>query len=195
MKSILLAVVVVMGIAAGPARAGGLSPAAEKEMGRPGVVVLDVLEVKAALDAVDHKKRTLTVKGLQGRAVVLKADKAVRNLEQLRKGDMVLVDFVESVAISIRSAAAPQGAGEARLVSVAPKGGKGVVLLAETYPLSAVIESVDAKARQVTLREPNGGFRIVPVDKSMKNIERFKKGESVVLRLTEPIAIRVERRK
>jgi hypothetical protein len=137
----------------------------------------------------------MTLKGIQGKAVTLKADKAVRNFEQLKKGDLVLVDFVESVAISIRSAKAPQSPAEARLVSVAPKGAKVGVLLAETFALSAVVESVDPKARQVTLKEPNGGFRMVPVDKSMKNIERFKKGESVVLRVTEPIAIKVERRK
>jgi hypothetical protein len=195
MKSILLAVAMMMGIAAGPATAGGLSPAAENETAKPGVVVTDVLEVKATLDAIDHKKRTITLKGIQGKAVTLRADKAVRNFEQLKKGDMVLVDFVESVAISIRSARAPQSPGEARLVSVAPKGAKVGVLLSETFVLSAVIESVDPKARQVTLKEPNGGYRMVPVDKSMKNIERFKKGEDVVLRVTEPIAIRVERRK
>lgn len=195
MKSILLAVAMMIGIAAGPATAGGLSPDAEKETAQPGVVVTDVLEIKAALEAIDHKKRTMTLKGIQGKAVTLKADKAVRNFEQLKKGDLVLVDFVESVAISIRSARAPQSPAEARLVSVAPKGAKVGVLLAETFVLSAVVESVDPKARQVTLKEPNGGFRMVPVDKSMKNIERFKKGESVVLRVTEPIAIKVERRK
>jgi hypothetical protein len=195
MKSILLAVAMTIGIAVGPAMAGGLSPDAEKEMAKPGVVVTDVLEIKATLEAIDYKKRTMTLKGIQGKAVTLKADKAVRNFEQLRKGDMVLADFVESVAISIRSARAPQSPGEARLVSVAPKGAKIGVLLAETFAVSAVIEAIDPKARQVTLKEPNGGFRIVPVDKSMRNIERFKKGEEVVLRVTEPIAIKVERRK
>jgi len=195
MKSILLAGAMMIGIAAGLATAGGLSPDAEKETAKPGVVVTDVLEVKAALEGIDHKKRTITLRGIQGKVVTLRADKAVKNFEQLKKGDLVLVDFVESVAISIRSARAPQSPAEARLVSVAPKGAKVGVLLAETFVLSAVVESVDPKGRQLTLREPNGGFRMVPVDKSMKNIERFKKGESVVLRVTEPIAIKVERRK
>jgi hypothetical protein len=195
MKSILLASAIMIGIAAGLATAGGLAPDAEKETAKPGVVVTDVLEVKAALEGIDHKKRTMTLKGIQGKVVTLRADKAVKNFEQLKKGDLVLVDFVESVAISIRSARAPQSPAEARLVSVAPKGAKVGVLLAETFVLSAVVESVDPKGRQLTLREPNGGFRMVPVDKSMKNIERFKKGESVVLRVTEPIAIKVERRK
>lgn len=195
MKPIVLAVVMIMGIAAGPATAGGLSPDAEKELAKPGVVVTDVLEVKATLEAIDYTKRSMTLKGIQEKAITLKADKAVRNFEQLKKGDLVLVGFVESVAISIRSARAPQSGAEARLVSVAPKGAKTGVLLAETFVLSAVVESVDSKAHQVTLREPNGGFRMVPVDKSMKNIERFKKGEGVVLRVTEPIAIKVEKRK
>jgi hypothetical protein len=177
------------------AQAGGLSPTGEWERSTPGVVVTDVLEVKAVLENIDYKKRTMTLKGLQGRPVTLKADKAVRNFDQLKKGDMVLVDFVESIAIFMRNAKAPPSAAEARMVSVAPKGSKTGVLLAETYALSAVVEFVDSKARQVTVHDPNGGLRIVPVDKSFKNIDRFRKGEDVVLRVTEPIAIKVERRK
>ncbi len=198
MKRILLAALALVWVdwaGAQVAQAGGLSPAAEKEVAKPGVVVTDVLEVKAKLEDVDYKKRTMTLKGLQGRAITLKVDKAVRNFEQLRKGDMILVDFVESIAIFMRNAKAPQSSAEARLVTVAPKGTKIGVLLAETYPLTAVVEFVDSKARQVTVKEPNGGLRIVPVDKSFKNIARFRKGEEVVLRVTEPIAIKAERRK
>lgn len=195
MSRLLIAVALIIWTGVPAAQAGGLSPSGEWEKASPGVVVTDVLEVKAALAGIDYQKRTMTLKGLQGRLMTLKADKAVRNFEQLKKGDVVLVDFVESIAISMRDVKAPPSAAEARLVSVAPKGAKTGVLLAETYALTAVVELVDAKARQVTVQEPNGGLRIVPVDRSFKNIDRFRKGEKVVLRVTEPIAIKVERRK
>jgi hypothetical protein len=194
MKQILLTVALMIGYGAGVALAGGLSPAAEKEFGRPGVVVTDILEVKATIDSIDYKKRMMTLRGLQGRTIALKADRAVRNFEQLRKGDVVLADFVESIAIFMRSARAPQSPAEARLVSVAPKGSKLGVLLAETVQLTAIVEFIDTKARQVTLKESHGGSRVVPVDKSFKNLDRFKKGEEVVMRITEAIAIKVEKR-
>lgn len=195
MKRILLVAALLIWIGAQAAQAGGLSPAAEKETARPGVVVVDVLEVKATLESIDPKRRLITLKSMPDRILVLKADKAVRNFDQLKKGEAVLVDFVESVAIFIRAAKAPQSPAEVRMVSVAPKGAKVGVLLAETFELSAVLESIDVKARQVTVKEPGGGRRIVVVDKSFKNLERFRRGEEVVLRVTEAIAINVEKRK
>lgn len=195
MKRILLAAAMMIGIGAVSAQAGGPSPAAEKEFFKPGVVVADVLEVKAAIEAIDHKKDTLTLKGMQGRAITLKADKTVRNFDQLKKGDGVLVDFVESIAVFIRKAGAPQNAAEARLISVAPKGAKTGVLLAETFPVRAVVESIDPKGRQVALKEPNGSVRVVPVDRSFKHLDGVKTGDDVVVRITEAIAIKIEKRK
>ena len=106
-----------------------------------------------------------------------------------------MVEFVESAAISIRKANARQSAAEVRLVSVAPKGANRGVLLAETFQLTAVVESIDYKGRLLTVKEPNRSIRIIPVDKSIKQLESIKKGEEVVLRVTEPIAIKIEKRK
>jgi hypothetical protein len=195
MKRIILAAVILIWTGAQVALAGGLSPAAEKDTARPGVVVTDVLEVKATIEAIDSKKRVLTLRGTQGRAITLRADRAVKNFEQLKKGDGILVDFVESVAIFIRPAKAPQSSAEARLVTIAPKGAKIGALLAETFALTAIVESLDIKARQMTVKEPHGDRWILPVDKSFKNLDRFRKGEEVVLRVTEAIAINVEKRK
>jgi hypothetical protein len=195
MKRFLLAIAVMIGVGSGAAQAGGLSPGAEREIGRPGIVVTDVLEVKATVEALDSKKRVLTLRGAQGRVITLRADKVVKNFEHLRKGDAVLADFVESVAIFIRAAKAPQSAAEARLVTIAPKGAKIGVLLAETFALTSVVESIDLKAHQVTVREPNGGRWVLPVDKGFKSLDRFRKGDEVVLRVTEAIAINVEKRK
>lgn len=195
MKRLLAAVVLIGWIGAGAAHAGGLSPAAEREMAKPGVVVADVLEVKAVLEAIDHKTRTVTLKDNKGTAITLKADKAVKNFDHLKKGDVVLTDFVESIAIFIRKATAPQSAAEVRLVSVAPKGSNRGVLLAETAQVAGAVESIDLKARLVTLKEPHRSARVVAVDKGFKNLERIKKGDEVVLRVTEAIAIKIEKRK
>lgn len=195
MKRILLAALLLVWIGLQAAQAGGLSPSAEKEIARPGVVVADVLEVTATVEAVDHPKRILTLRGTKGNTLILRADKAVRNFDQLKKGDVVLAGFVESIAIHMRAIGAPPSAAEARLVSVAPKGAKTGVLLAETFQLTAVVESIDAKARLVTVKEANGSRLLVPVDKGFKHLDRFKKGETIALRITEAIAVKVEKRK
>jgi hypothetical protein len=200
MKRVLLAVALIgwigVGwIGAGAAQAGGLSPSAEREASQPGVLLADVLEVKAVLQAIDVKKRAVTLKDHKGRTFTLKADKAVKNFDQLKKGDVVLADFVESMAISLRKANAPQSAAEARLVSVAPRGAKPGVLLAETVQVTGAVESIDLKARLVTLKEPHRSVHVVAADKGFKNLGGIKKGDMVVLRVTEAIAIKIEKRK
>jgi hypothetical protein len=195
MKSILLAVALALSIGGGIGQAGGMAPAAEREISVQGVVVANVLEFKAMLEATDPKKRTVTLKGAQARAVTLKADKSVKNFEQLRKGEAVLVEFVESTAVSIRKANARQGNTEVRLVSIAPKGAHRAVLLAETFQLSGTVEAVDYHGRLLTIKEPNRNIRLIPVDKSIKQLGSIRKGNEVVLRVTEPIAISIEKRK
>lgn len=194
-KHVALAVAMILWVGAGAAQAGGLSPIAEKEISKPGVVVTDLLEVKAAIEAIDYKKYSVMLQANQGKTITLKVDKTVRNFEQLKKGDVVLADFVESIAIHLRDAKAPPSPAEARLISVAPKGSKVGVLLAETFPVTGVVEYIDFKAKQVTLKEADGRMRIFPVDKSFKHLDRLSKGETVVARVTEAIAIKLEKRK
>jgi hypothetical protein len=194
-KRALLAAALFGWIGAGAAHAGGLSPSAEREASQPGVVLADVLEVKAVVQAIDVKKRAVALKDNKGRTFTLKADKAVKNFDQLKKGDVVLADFVESMAISLRKASAPQSTAEARLVSVAPRGAKPGVLLAETVQVTGAVESIDLKARVGTLQEPHRSVQIVAIDKSSKNLGGIKKGDEVVLRVTEAIAIKIEKRK
>lgn len=191
----VLAIALILSLGAGIGWAGGGASDADGEVAKPGVVVADVLEVKAMVEFLDYKKRTLTLKTLQGRIIALKADKAVKNFEQLRKGDSVLAEFVDSVAVAIRRASTRPKAADVRLVSVAPKGAHRSILLAETFQLTGIAEAVDYKGRVLTLKEPNRNIRIVAVDKSIKYLDSVKKGEDIVLRVTEPIAIKIEKRK
>jgi hypothetical protein len=47
----------------------------------------------------------------------------------------------------------------------------------------------------VTLKEADGRTRTFPVDKSFKHLDRLSQGETVVARVTEAIAIKLEKRK
>ncbi|MCU0539426.1 MAG: hypothetical protein MUF46_06005 [Desulfobacterales bacterium] len=195
MKQVLAAMAIICWALAGAASAGGPPPAADPFPGRPGVVVTDVLEMRAVVEAIDPAKRIVSLKGPQGRSFTLKADKAVANLNQIRKGDSVRVDFVESIVVMMSPADAPANAAGGRLVSVAPKGSKPAVLLAETLPVRAVVQSVDPKAHTISLKEAGGGLKTVPVDRGFKRLQEFRPGDRVMVRLTEALALKIEKRK
>jgi len=78
---------------------------------------------------------------------------------------------------------------------VVPKGGRPALLLAETVQMSAVVEALDAKTRKLTLKVAGGRTRVLRVDNGLKHLDGIQKGDAVVIRMIEAIAIKVEKRK
>jgi Cu/Ag efflux protein CusF len=184
---ILLAVMVLAGLTS-------VHAAQEKDGaakgGKPGAVVVDVVKLTGTVKAVDMEKKTATVEGSGGRTVVVNAKNA-RNLDQVKVGDKVNLEFVEELALYVRKSDAPPSASEAQMVALAPKGQKPAGLMAQTIELTGNVESVDAKKRTIEVKGPAGNVRTFKVDKAVKNFGQIKKGDQVVLRFTEAVALSV----
>lgn len=82
--------------AAGETTKVALAPKGEK----PSGVVVDTVEVTAKVEAVDPAKRTVTLRGPDGRVRTIKVDERVRRLEEVRPGDEVVVRHTEALAIA-----------------------------------------------------------------------------------------------
>mgnify|MGYP001119424111 CR=1 FL=1 len=81
MQLLIRAIAMILCIGVGAASAGGPPPAADTYVGKPGVVVADVLEMRAVVESIDPAKRIVALKGPQGRLLSLKADTAVKNFQ------------------------------------------------------------------------------------------------------------------
>lgn len=158
--------------------------------GKPGAVIVEVIKLTGTVKAVDLEKKTATVEGSGGRTVVVNAKNA-RNLDQVKVGDKVNLEFVEELALFVRKADAPPSATEAQMVALAPKGQKPAGLMAETIELTGNVESIDSKKRTIAVKGPAGNVRTFKVDKAVKNFGQIKKGDQVVLRFTEAVALSV----
>lgn len=158
--------------------------------GKPGAVIVDVVKLTGTVKALDLEKKTATVEGSGGRTVVVNAKNA-RNLDQVKVGDKVNLEFVEELALYVRKSDAPPSATEAQMVALAPKGKKPAGLMAETMELTGNVESTDAKTRTIAVKGPAGNVRTFKVDKAVKNFGQIKKGDQVVLRITEAVALSV----
>jgi hypothetical protein len=166
-------------------------PAAAQD--KPGVVVADLIVATATVEAVDHAKRTGTLKGLEGHTRTLKVDKAVRNFDQVQKGDQVMAEYYEETAILVRPSVEPPTAGEVGVVEVAPRGAKPGVADVETRVVTAKVEAIDPQKRTVTLRGPQGNVVTLKVDEQAKKFDQVKVGDEVVVRHTEAVAITVQK--
>ena len=142
----------------------------EQNNPRPGGVVVDVTEVSGEVVAVDYQKKMVTLKGPEGNVVTLNAKNA-RNLDQVKKGDMVNAKFIESLAIFVRKADSPPSAEEVETVAFAPKGEMPAGLVAQTVQITANVEAIDYQKRTVTLKGPEGGVKTIKVGDAVKRLD------------------------
>jgi hypothetical protein len=172
---------------------GQLAQAGEKKAaGEPGAISVMVAKASAAVESVDAAKRTVTLKMPDGAMKTLKCGPEVRNFDQIKAGDTVNLTFVDEVAAYIRKADAPPLAEEGAMVALAPKGAKPGVLMAETAEVKVKIEAVDLKKHTVTFLNPDGSMKTVKAGKKMKGaLKDLKKGDDVVLRVTQALLINV----
>ena len=107
-------------------------------------------------------------------------------------GDEVKATLLEAVAVAVsKSNAAPDASGR-DLVAVAPKGAMPGVIMAKTRQITAKIVSVDPQARTVTVEGPAGGTPTIRVGPKV-NLNGLQKGDDVTLRVTDALALGVER--
>ncbi|HET6488582.1 MAG TPA: hypothetical protein VFG28_02380 [Syntrophales bacterium] len=184
-----LVVVLVVGVVSFAFAQAKVEPkAAQQPM---GAAVIDVAKVTATVEKVDYATRMVTLKGPKGNMVTFKAGDAVKNLDQVKVGDKVVAQYLESVAVFVRKSTDPPSAGEADMVGVAPKGAKPGMVMVETDEVTAKVEAVDLKARTITLMGPEGKTKKFKVDKSVKALDKLKKGDDITLRVTKALAIDV----
>jgi len=185
----ILAVGTQFAFAADPA-APAAKPA-KKQAGEPGAVMVDTVKATAKVTAIDAAKRTVTLE-MDGKSKTITCGSEVRNFDQIKVGDLLKVTFVEAMAVYLQKAGAPAGGEEVKTVTLAPKGSKPGVLVTDTIVLKAKIDAVDAKKGTVTITTPAGETKTMKVDKKVKGLKALKKGDDIVVRYTEALAIVVE---
>ena len=152
-----------------------------------------VAQITATVESVDTKKRIATLKTKDGRIVPLKVGPEVTNLNQVKKGDTLELDFVESIEFEVRKPTPEELAlsgTELDAGAVAEKGQKpGAAVISERIDV-LVVEKVNKKKELVTLRGPQGPITVKA--KYPENLKVLKAGDTVVVRSSELLAARIK---
>ncbi len=186
-----LAVVLVLSVATLAFAQAKAEPKAAPAPAPIGGAVVDVVKITATVEKVDYATRMVTLKGPKGNLLTFKAGDAVKNLEQVKTGDKVNAQYLESVAVFVRKSSEPPVAGEVDAVGVAPKGAKPGVVMVQTDQVTAKVKAVDVKKRTITLTGPEGQTKTFKVDPGVKRLNEIKKGDDITLRVTQALAIEV----
>ena len=158
---------------------------------KPAAVEVVTAKTSATVESIDRATRTVTLKNIGGAVTTYKCGPEVRNFDQIKVGDHVKAELVESFAVFVGKGAAAPSAKLVSATALAPKGSKPGVVMADTTQITAKVVSVDAAGHSVALSGPLGKTRSFSVDPTV-DLSGVQVGDDVVVRYTEGLAITVE---
>lgn len=155
-------------------------------------VAAEVTIMTATVDSVNAKTRTVMLKNDQGQLAPMKVGKSVTNFNKIKKGDTFVVEYAQAVVVGL--VAAPKGTQPnitaTRTVKVQDQSNKKPFAEEiDTIKATAVIKSIDAKARTAEITMPDGKVNKVKVDKAVLGLENFKVGDDVVVEYVQDMAV------
>jgi|SRR6185312_14534253 len=178
------------------AGAAGLAAAADqpRDMEKPGVYEAGVMHAKGTVEDIDYDKRTLTLKGQDGELVTLEIGPAAKRFNEIKKGDIVKIDYLESVGVMVQPPSeTTEHAMGTQSVLVRNKGVKPSGVMIRTDVVTATVEKIDAKKRQAVVKGPEGNSVHIHVAPDVPNLENVKVGDHVVVKFTRQLGISVHK--
>jgi hypothetical protein len=150
--------------------------------------VASVVRITASVESIDVENRSITLKGPRGRVVTLPVGPEVPNLETVRPGDIVVVRYLEALALDLRRAGT--GIRERTDAAAAPKPGERPAADARQVTAVAELVGVDPRRQVASLRVAR---RMVDVKARDPNqLKALKVGDPVEVTYTEAAVIAIE---
>jgi hypothetical protein len=153
-------------------------------------------QISAVIESIDPVTRQVLLRGPQGEMVNVTAGPQVRNLEQLKPGDQVVVSYREALAAELAKpgSSAPQPQVVEKMNRAAPGSTPGASM-EQMIKARVKVTGVDHKHNRVSFIGPAKIERTVDVtDPNMQNfLQTLKVGDEVDLTYTEAIAVSVEK--
>ena len=151
-------------------------------------IITEPVEALVTVTRVDPKARTVTIRGPAGNLQVLSVPKEAQNLDQVKPGARFKMTYAEAAAIAVTKGGKP-GASVEEMVSLAPKGAKPGGYRVRTFSISGVVEAIDHKRRQVSVRGAKGNSVSLPVSGGVKDLETVTVGDRVAITYSEALAL------
>jgi hypothetical protein len=168
------------------------SSASAYQEGVPGGIIVNTLDVSARVTAIDKANRKVTLVGPDGEPFTVKVGPKAVNFDQVGVGDWVNLTVTEELVVYLNEGNESPSDESAALVALAPKGAKPGGLVAETTQITGTVTAIDLEKRTATLRFEDGSTKTFPVRRDV-DLSKREVGEQVVFRITEMIAISVEK--
>jgi len=158
----------------------------------PGKAVIAASRtVVATVEAIDAAKREVTLKGPKGNLVPVTAGPEVRNFDQIKVGDSVVVKYAEALSLTLKKdgkelRGSTQSADGARAAVGAAPG----AVVGQEVTVIADVTAVNAKTQTVTLKGPQRTVDLRVPDKGQ--FKMIKVGDQIEATYAQAVALSVQ---
>jgi len=160
----------------------------------PGKVeVSQTIKMTATVVAIDLAIRDVTLIDSQGRFHTVNVGDQARNLDQVKVGDKVTIEYTEAISLQLKKrGTADAGPPSAQVAMVrSPQGSKPGGAVGRKVTAIATVVAINPQKQIVTLRGPQGNeYDVQVVDPAQ--IKGVTKGDEVEVTYTEALAISVQ---
>lgn len=152
----------------------------------------NIEKVAAVVEAINVQNRIVTLRSLtRDASVVMEIGDEVRNLDQVKVGDRVIVEYLEAIAVDLKKGGGmPPLAGAGGAAARAEPGQKPAAMVSGAIEVVATIVGIDADEPSVTLRGPEGNVVEVLVQ-NPENLEDVDVGDQVIITYKRAVAVAV----
>ena len=145
----------------------------------------------ATVEAVDAAKREITLKGPKGNVASFSVTPEVRNLEQVKVGDRLVVTYLEALSLTLKKDGKELLSSKTKTDCVrAAPGAKPGGAVAEQVTVTADVTAVDHKTHMVTLKGPKQTVDLYVADPAQ--LKLIKVGDQIEAVYQQALAIGVE---
>ena len=157
-----------------------------------GITLSESAVITAEVVAIDKEKRVVTLRGPENNLVEIEVSEEARNLDQVNVGDLLKVEYLESVAIYVGEAGTQPNADAAMVMARTDKGEMPGAFTVGTMEMSAAIVGIDRDERTLTLKLADGEIVTTDVDPAVQLFDTLRVGDTIHARITKAFAISVE---
>lgn len=160
---------------------------------RPSFAASQTMKVSAVVEAIDHETREVTVRKPDDEVVTFTASDEARNLDQVSVGDVLIVEYTESVTIQVLANDGMEADAAKASVMARTKEGEmpGIAAMDSTIVVSTV-EEINLETKTFKLKGPDGVVTEY-LARNPDNLKRAMVGDLVVTTVTGTLAIVVEK--
>jgi len=184
-----LALLITLLLFASPCWSGESAPAMDK----PSMSTSQIIVATAVVEAINHETREVTLRGPEGDSVSIVASEEARNLGQVKVGDTVTIEYLQSMSIDVVAGDGSEpGVGELGAIARTEEGQMPGVAVVDTVVVTATVEEINIEANTFKLRYPEGEIKEYTA-RNPENLKKSEVGDIVVITYTEAMAISVEK--